>query len=172
METGFWDIFASCILWSPAQFCVRIQLPGQILSFLVVLPLFSRMCEATDGGQPLQTWLKHRWQHLCAGLVEQRLCFGGMKSFPLPRTCYMRQVPNGCLMMSGGNCWKNREKLKSQGSFFFFFLFFPFFSMYFAWALLQLFTYFHRSSAFYNRKAHLSYCSLLSLPLFLVAKGK
>lgn len=144
METGFWDIFASCILWSPAQFCVRIQLPGQILSFLVVLPLFSRMCEATDGGQPLQTWLKHRWQHLCAGLVEQRLCFEGMKSFPLPRTCYMRQVPNGCLMMSGGNCWKNREKLKSQGSFFFLSFFFSLFfpcilpERYFSYSLISI----------------------------------
>lgn len=130
VETGFWDIFASCILWSPAQFRVRTRLPGQILSFPVVLPLFSRMCEAADGGQPQQTLLKCRRQHLCTGLVEQRFCFAGMKSFPLPtiwymlNIWYMKQVTNGCLMMSGGNCWKN-GKIKILGKLFFSPPFFP-----------------------------------------------
>lgn len=82
---------------------------------------------------------------ICAKLVEQILDFRGMKSSALPSTCCMKQGPNGCLMMSGGNWWKNREKLKHVGVELFSFFFSR--SLCFASELFQLFTFFRRSSS-------------------------
>lgn len=110
-KCGFGGISASgSLIWFPVEFWVRTQLPGWVLSLPVILPLLFRMREASDGSQSLQMQLERWRQHLWKWLVEQRLCFRGMKSFPLPSTCYMKQVPNGCLMMSGENWWKKTGK--------------------------------------------------------------
>lgn len=139
---------------------------------VILLVLFAKH-ELGDGSQSLWAWLEHWWLHLCKELLEQVFDFRGMKSSALQSTCCMKQGPHGCLMMSGGNWWKNREKLKHvRVELLFFFLFFSC-SMCFASELFQLFTFFHRSSSAVMVFFHLYFSCIFPLvPLFPVAKGK
>lgn len=116
-------------------------------------------------------WLEHWWLHLCKELVGQIRDFRGMKSSALPSTGCMKQGPNGCLMMSGRNWWKNREKLKHVGveHFFFFFLF----HVLCQWAISVIHFFFPYKFFCCHSIFHLLFsCIFPSVPLFPVGKQK